>query len=310
MADMDPDRPGLEVWQVHETPSANGGITASFRDAKTGQVFWSDGGSGDNGRGCCAPLVSGLKGWQMWSGRGGLWDVNHKNAGSMPSSDNFAIWWDGGLLRATENGTSISPYGGGAGLSASGCAACNGSKSTPCLTADVFGDWREEIIYSCGSQLRIYTTTASTTNRLYTLMHDPVYRMSVASENVAYNQPPEPGIYIGYGMTLPQTKPNIRYYGEVTARAPLKAFHGATPVNHSLKVFGNRTLALPVQWSGMQKLVTVYDFSGKVIRKAIVKSNSLNLQKDFGISDGLYIMQVNKIPAETIERAGKISVSN
>jgi len=58
--------------------------------------------------------------------------------------------------------------------------------------------------------LRIYTTTTPTTHRLYTLMHDPIYRMSVATENVAYNQPPEPGIYIGPNMTLPETKPNIK----------------------------------------------------------------------------------------------------
>jgi rhamnogalacturonan endolyase len=296
MADMDPDRPGLEVWQVHETPSANGGISASFRDAKTGQVIWSDGGTGDNGRGCCAPLVSGTKGWQMWSGRGGLWDVNHKNVGSIPSSTNFAIWWDGGLLRATENGTSITPYGGGGvGLSVgSPCEACNGSKSTPCLTADIFGDWREEIVYSCGNQLRIYTTTASTTNRLYTLMHDPVYRMSVASENVAYNQPPEPGIYIGYGMTLPQAKPNIKYYGTVNAGGQLKAFRGPTPISQSQTIIGNRMVVLPVQYTGMYKMVEVYTCAGKLAHRAVVKNNTVDLQKDFGMSNGVYMVRVNE----------------
>jgi len=78
---MDPTRGGLQVWQVHEDAATNGGIAATFRDAKTGTVYWSDPGSTDNGRGCCGPLVAGTTGWQMWSGAGGLWDVNHKSVG-------------------------------------------------------------------------------------------------------------------------------------------------------------------------------------------------------------------------------------
>jgi hypothetical protein len=294
MADMDPDRPGMEIWMAHEQVVSNGGIAADFRDAATGKIYWTDPGTKDNGRGCCGPLLSGTKGWQMWSGAGGLWDVNHKNVGSPPSSDNFTIWWGADLTRAPENGTSISPVGSGASLSASGCTACNGSKSTPCLTADLFGDWREEIIYNCGSELHVYTTTTPTTYRLYTLMHDPVYRMSVCSENVAYNQPPEPGIYIGPSMTLPEAKPNIKYYGTVDIQQQSKAFNGPTPTNHSLKVFGNRTLALPAQFNGMQKVVTVYNCSGKLLYRAIIKNNAINLQKDFGISDGLYMVRVKR----------------
>ena len=206
MGAFDPDRGGLQVYMVHEQVVSNGGIGADFHDAATGKVYWTDPGSSDVGRGCAAPLTANLKGWQFWSGVGGLWDVNHKNVGSKPSSQNFAIWWDGSLLRAAQDGASFT------GLSASGCSGCNGSKNTPSLNADIFGDWREETVLTCGSELRVYTTTIPTTNRLYTLMHDPIYRLSVATENVAYNQPPEPGIYIGYGMTLPQAKPNIKYY--------------------------------------------------------------------------------------------------
>jgi hypothetical protein len=183
-------------------------------------------------------------------------------------------------------------------LTASGCTACNGTKSTPCLTADLFGDWREEIVYNCGSELHVYTTTTPTTYRLYTLMHDPVYRMSVCTENVAYNQPPEPGIYIGPSMTLPEAKPNIKYYGDLPngVKEQAIAFKGPTPINHALKTFGNRTLDLPVQFNGTQKIVTVFDFSGRLVHRAIVKNNTVNLQKDFGISKGLYMVRVNAIP--------------
>jgi hypothetical protein len=92
-----------------------------------------------------------------------------------------------------------------------GCAANNGSKANPCLSADILGDWREEVIWRTrdGSELRIFTTTASTEHRLYTLMHDPVYRLGVAWQNVAYNQPPHTGFYLGHGMAAPP-RPAIR----------------------------------------------------------------------------------------------------
>jgi hypothetical protein len=223
MSDLDPDRPGLEVWMADEQSSENGGIRSHFQDATDGTILWEDKGSGDNGRGCTGPLIAGTKGWQMWSGAGGLYDAAQKNVGSMPSSDNFTIWWGADVTRFLLNGTSISPYsGGGTGLNASGCTSNNSSKSTPALTADIFGDWREEVVLRTtgNDALRIYTTTTPTTKRLYTLMHDPIYRLSVATENVAYNQPPEPGIYIGPSMTLPQAKPAIKYYTPGSAPPP------------------------------------------------------------------------------------------
>ena len=95
-------------------------------------------------------------------------------------------------------------------LVAVGCTSNNGTKSTPALTADLIGDWREEVVWreSDSSALRIYTTTTATTRRLFTLMHDPQYRVAVSWQNVAYNQPPHPGFHIGNGMATP-AKPNI-----------------------------------------------------------------------------------------------------
>ena len=254
---MDPDRGGLQVWQAHEDGSTNGGIAATFRDAKTGAVIWSDPGTADNGRGCCGPLVAGTRGWQMWSTVGGLWDVTHKSVGSSPSSDNFTMWWGGRLNRAIwKTGLRLPLIAARAGrLTPAAAPRYNGTKSTPCLTADIFGDWREEVIYTTSGNdaLRIYTTTTPTTNRLYTLMHDPIYRMSVATENVAYNQPPEPGIYIGPGMTLPQAKPNIKYYDGTSVSPDLVHVYAHMPVNASMKVFGNCTMTLPAQFNGMLK---------------------------------------------------------
>ncbi|MGB7567552.1 MAG: rhamnogalacturonan lyase, partial [Chitinivibrionales bacterium] len=290
LAAMDPDRGGLQVWQVHEEVAQNGDIGASFRDAKTGTVYWTDPSTTDNGRGCCGPMTAGVRGWQMWSGRGGLWNVSHQSVGTMPSSDNFTMWWGADLTRSAENGTSIDP-----GLNATGCASNNGTKSTPCLTADIFGDWREELVLRTtgNDALRIYTTTTPTTNRLYTLMHDPIYRMSVATENVAYNQPPEPGIYIGPTMTLPQAKPNIKYYNGTSVSPDLVHVYSHMPLNTSMKVLGNYTITLPAQFNGVLKQVTVYDYSGKLIHRAYTQKNVVNLKKDFGIANGLYMVRVN-----------------
>jgi len=90
-------------------------------------------------------------------------------------------------------------------------ASNNGTKSVPTLTADLFGDWREEVVWreSDSKALRIYTTTTPTARRIYTLMHDPQYRMQVVGEQTAYNQPPHVGFQIGADMPAPPA-PNIQ----------------------------------------------------------------------------------------------------
>jgi rhamnogalacturonan endolyase len=129
----------------------------------------------------------------------------------------MGIWWDGDLLRELLDG-SHARRGGGAFIDKwdadrsatvrllSGgdfdCVANNGTKANPCLCADILGDWREEVIWRTrdNRELRIFSTPITTDIRLTTLMHDPIYRASVAWQNVGYNQPAHPGIYLGEGM--------------------------------------------------------------------------------------------------------------
>ncbi|HAJ78778.1 MAG TPA: hypothetical protein DCO75_03325, partial [Fibrobacteres bacterium] len=305
LSDMDPDRTGLEVWQVHEDYKTNGGIVASFRDAKDGTIIKEYTGSADNGRGMAAPVVSGKRGWQMWSSKTtGLIDISGNTVSSTrPSSINFGIWWDGDLLRELEDSIYITKYGGNTLLTASGCASNNSTKSTPCLTADIFGDWREELILrnNDNTALYIYTTTAATAYRLYTLMHDPIYRMSVASENVAYNQPPEPGIYINYDMTLPEVNPAIQYYDGTVNDICSQSVCRSRPVNSSVKVMADRSFVLPVRFNGMSKSISIYDCSGKMIKRAIVKKDAVNLRKDFGLSNAMYIVKVDAVSENLIK---------
>lgn len=127
-----------------------------------------------------------------------------------PASVNFAVWWDADLLRELLNHNTIFKWNWEAEQSdtlmvAEGTTSNNGTKATPTLSGDLFGDWWEEVILKeeNSQALRIYTTTILTTHRLYTLMHDPQYRLSIAWQNVAYNQPPQTSFYIGESMDTP-----------------------------------------------------------------------------------------------------------
>jgi rhamnogalacturonan endolyase len=211
VSDIDPDRPGLEVWGIHE----NAQVGSALLDAATGEVIWGTG-AGDVGRGVAADLSAACRGMECWGGTTGLTSCKGIVVGSNPSSTNHVCWWDGDLLRELLNSNRIDKYEGSRLLTASGCSSINGTKSNPCLQADLLGDWREEVIWktSDNSQLRIYTTTIPTNYRIYTLMHDPVYRLGIAWQNVAYNQPPHTGFYLGNGMA-DAPRPNIVLVGDV-----------------------------------------------------------------------------------------------
>jgi len=201
LTDLDPDRKGLEVWEVHEDTSQPYGY--EMHDARTGQILWGGFTGTDNGRGLAANVDAGNRGFEMWSASGPA-VTNCKGVAltTTKPSMNFRIYWDGDLQDELLDGTSVTKYNGGTLLSATDCSSNNGTKSTPCLSADILGDWREEVIFrtSDNTKLRIFTTTTPTTNKLYTLMHDAHYRNSIAWQNTAYNQPPHCGFYVGDDM--------------------------------------------------------------------------------------------------------------
>jgi rhamnogalacturonan endolyase len=216
LSDLDPDRPGLEVFDIHERPQHPNG--AEFRDAKTGKLIWGKQ-SPDVGRGVAMDIDPRHRGYEMWaSGEGlrGVWNVKGEMiSANKPRSCNFAVWWDGDLLRELLDRNTISKWNWEQGtetrlLTADGCTSVNGTKATPTLSADILGDWREEVIWRTvdGRELRIYSTTIPSQHRLRTLMHDRQYRLSIAWQNVGYNQPPHPGFFLGDGMKTPP-KPDI-----------------------------------------------------------------------------------------------------
>ena len=210
---FDPARPGLQVFGIHENEDATakfGTPAAACYDARTGEVIWSHSPGVDAGRGLSADIDPRHLGEEMWGGPGGLRTAKGVEIGARPGTQNFAIWWDGDLLRELLDSNRVMKWDWQNGKQenifvAEGCSSNNGSKSTPALSADLFGDWREEFILRTvdNKALRIFTTTIPTTHRLPTLMHDPQYRLAIAWQNVAYNQPPHPGFYLGDGMKTP-----------------------------------------------------------------------------------------------------------
>jgi hypothetical protein len=198
---------GISVFTVHESAGGmdcHDGATCSF-------YFNITKANTDTGRGVAEYVtMNDLTAATCSSSTGGNVNCGTGATVSGNAGSNFLIYWDADEARELEDDTSITKSGGGTLLSASGCASNNGTKSTPTLTADLLGDWREELVLreSNNSALRVYTTTDVTKRRIYTLMHDPHYRAQVSFEQSSYNQPPHTGFHIGGGMADPP-KPDI-----------------------------------------------------------------------------------------------------
>lgn len=225
-----PNTPNLDCFQIHEHESAEYGFES--RDPATGEIKWGRYTGRDTTRGLCAKVDPRYVGNQCWVMDDGIYTmegelINEKG----PESIDFAIWWDGDLIRELldhefddkkevgypkiykwdyENNKLITI------LNPSGVLSNNWKKGTPCIQADIIGDWREEAVWrnEDNTELRIYTTTELTDKKLYTLMHDSVYRLSVAFQNTAYNQCPQTGFYIGPEMEKPPVPRNEYVRGE------------------------------------------------------------------------------------------------
>lgn len=201
LSDLNPDRKGLEVWEVHEEGLLK---SSEMHDARTGEILWYYPLAGaDVGRGMSGDIVPATKGFECWSSvTNGIYSCTGTHLGTTVPSYNFSINWDGDLSTELLDRTSITDYQTGTLFSAPDSKYINGTKATPCVSADLLGDWREEVVFPSNdnTKLRIFTTTLPTSYKMYTLMHDATYRNAVAWQNSAYNQPPHPGFYLGEGM--------------------------------------------------------------------------------------------------------------
>lgn len=209
LGDLLPDRDGLEVWVCHEASPYG----LSLLDAKTGQTIFRKTADKDTGRCCAGNVWSGHNGAEFW-GLNKVFDENGNELSCKSPAVNFLTYWDGDLEREILDGKS----GGDANIAnmkddgtletiftSNGYYTCNSTKATPCLSADILGDWREELILRAadGKSLRVFTTPYDTDYRITTLMHDTQYRTQVAGQNISYNQPPHTSFYLGSDKPVP-----------------------------------------------------------------------------------------------------------
>ena len=250
VSDFAPDRSGLEVFQVHEESPYGWDL----HDAATGKILYSSTGGSDNGRGIAGCFLSSARGGQMASSNDRQLRscVNNSVLSTKSTSVNFRIYWDGSLYDqlfdktiTKTNGSSITTLFSPTNYNNS--TTCNSTKATPCLQADIFGDWREEIIMwnsSDSCTINIFSTTETTSYRVPTLMHDHVYRMGVAWQNVAYNQPPHLGYY------LPD------YATSFNANSSIVAVDNTTMTGYVQWTYNGGTLSQSATYSGLSGYVT------------------------------------------------------
>jgi rhamnogalacturonan endolyase len=211
---FDPSRKGLQVWDVHENKKDG----STFRDAATGEIIFQIKSKIDVGRAMAADIDPRHRGMEMWS-----WDSGgiRNSKGEVSSGNvkvqatptdslaevlsvNMAVWWDGDLSRELLDKTRITKYNPDLDrievlFEAEGAASNNGTKATPAIQGDLLGDWREEVLFRSADNksLRLYISPHPTEYRFHSFIDEPVYRISLATQNVSYNVPTQPGFYFG-----------------------------------------------------------------------------------------------------------------
>ena len=220
---FDPSSRELQVWDCHE----NRRDGSDFRNARTGEIIFQIPSKSDVGRAMAADIDPTNPGVEMWSTDShGIRNIKgevlfsaqdpddpqhqqHLKLGDRYLSVNFGIWWDGDLLRELLDHETVSKYDWTNKTITEvkkfeGIVFNNGTKSNPCLSADILGDWREEVMVRTpdSQELRIFVSPIPTDYRINCLMEDIPYRLSTAAQNVGYNQPSEPGFYLGPDKTV------------------------------------------------------------------------------------------------------------
>ena len=212
--DLDPYRKGLEQFACNEDePNMN------YRNATTSKIYYRSVGTSDDGRSLCGNFSNYFPGCMGRSTNTGLIStVKDKeltgsnvpatggtNDGLFWSHLNQRIYWTGDLIEGildspgTEREAVVWTTTGGRVFQSSGCKLNNDSKNNPCALADIFGDWREEIVVRTtdNAYVRIYSTPIETQYRIPTLWHDHQYRNAMVWQCVGYNQPPSKSFFLG-----------------------------------------------------------------------------------------------------------------
>ncbi len=314
LGDLNPNREGLEFFDCHEEADGDEIPALDFRDPSDGTILWEISGAGDFGRCLAADIDSNYVGAECWGSDGSgvysctgeLISTTYPLTAGNGVTYNMAAWYDGDLLRELVDRTVItkwnsSTHGTDRVLTAYnyGATANNSTKSNPCLIADVLGDWREEIIWrnSSSTALLVFASTEKTEHRIFTLMHDPLYRESIAWQNVGYNQPAHTGFYLGHGMTTPSA-PDIALVTSSSTSTSINEANRNT--NDELLLFPNpnNESLLNIETSLNQTSdvrIFIYGNSGHLIKKYVLNNQSSGtFNNSVSVSDlipGVYYVQ-------------------
>jgi hypothetical protein len=279
-----------------------------LNDAKTGKMIFGAVTTGDVGRALAADVDPNHRGYEMWSSSGNLYNVQDGQIGtSKPTGGsqavNGAVWWDGDLGRELLDGAIIDKWNPATQslnrvftiYQSAPVSSNNDTKKNPCLSADLFGDWREEIILrrSDNTGLIIFTTNIPTDKRIYTLMHDPQYRTAIAWQNSGYNQPPHPSFFLGYDMPAPPV-PNIQIVSSA-----LGVNKSTISVVSDVLVYPNPSKGqFTVQLAGdnaSKANIVVANLLGQIVAQKEVKLTDGKQTMAFNISnqaEGIYLLKV------------------
>jgi rhamnogalacturonan endolyase len=207
VTDIDPARPGMEIWYTYEDPHPRNGV--GLWDAKTGNlIFGTDEETADNqvGSGLVADIDPGYPGMEVWAERFFYSAKGERIPGPVPPQQGL-VWWDADPLRELHTygrGGGGGPGRGGPGFMRGstvskwkGPVLTEGIQGRHMLWGDIAGDWREEIVTFQGGEVRIYGTIIPATDRRVTLMQDPLYRREVGLVVQGYTHVPVTSYYIG-----------------------------------------------------------------------------------------------------------------
>ncbi len=217
VANIDPDRPGLEIFNVFE-----GGAAVPYgyalRDAETGEAIFGEYATVDLGRCMIGKIEPDIRGLQVWVND--TYDCKGNKLETPLLGTNQSIRWAGDLTTQILDGVQyigtvqpgvVNDNIHGIMLKPEGTMTNNGTKGNPCLVADIFGDFREELLLRTqdDSAIRIYMNTEITGHKLFTLMHDTQYRCGVAWQNNCYNQPCYTKFYYAGDMDFKYVLPEL-----------------------------------------------------------------------------------------------------
>ncbi|MGM8362397.1 Ig-like domain-containing protein [Flavobacterium sp. ARAG 55.4] len=309
VGDLDPDRPGMEYFQPHE----NATYGVSFRDAATGEIIWEILSPADVGRAWAADITADNPGFEI-SVVGDYIDNGKDDQSSVfdvkgnPLTYNYnsyyqPVYFDGDIQRELRNNTGIDDVNNGGRLLTAwyyGASTIHSTKQDANLVADILGDWREELVFvkSDNSAFVLFSSWIPTEHKVYALMHDPAYRMQVATQNIGYNQPANLSYYLPNGSP----KPDIRIIDNmppavfaVNRPATANALTNATTVTYNvtfsknvtgvdynaftLTATGNTagTISSVISESPISYQVTVSDISGDGTLRLDVKASGISI---------------------------------